>query len=94
MLVLNFVGGVPSDRISKATKDVNVYFYIHSINSCKLYQLIPVNYTSEFRTCLKLLRIYVLVHQLKFKFISPKELSDFLIKREDGAGFSVNGSTS
>ena len=36
-----FFGVFPSDRIPKATKDVNVNFCITSSNSC--------NYTSEFR---------------------------------------------
>jgi hypothetical protein len=30
-----------SVRITKATKDVNVHFYIRSSNSCKLYHRIP-----------------------------------------------------
>jgi hypothetical protein len=30
----------PSDRIAKATKDVNVRFFIHSSSYCKLYQRI------------------------------------------------------
>jgi len=89
-----FFAASPSDRITKATKDDNVYFYIRSINSCKLYQLIPVNYANELRTSLKVLRIHVLVHQLKVNFISPEGPSDFLIKREDGAGFYENGSAS
>jgi len=38
-----------SDRIHKVIKDVNIYFFIHSSNSCKLYQRIPVNYPSEFQ---------------------------------------------
>ena len=46
----------PSDRISKATKDVNVLSlftvlqkFLSCSNSCKLYQQISVNFTSEFR---------------------------------------------
>jgi len=33
-----FWGAFPSDRIPKVTKDVNVRFFTHSSNSCKLYQ--------------------------------------------------------
>ena len=36
-----FFRAFPSDSIPKATKGVNVYFFIQSSNSCK--------YTSEFR---------------------------------------------
>ena len=36
-----FFGALPSDGIPKATMDVNVHFYVHSSNSCKLYQRIP-----------------------------------------------------
>jgi len=42
-----FCGVFPSDRLQKATKDVNVHFFIHSSNSCQLYR----------RNVLKLLRI-------------------------------------
>ena len=31
-----FLGAFPSDHIPKATKDVNVHFFSHSSNSCKL----------------------------------------------------------
>jgi hypothetical protein len=44
-----FFGAFPSDRISKATKDVNEHLFIHSSNYCTPYQPIPVNCTSELR---------------------------------------------
>jgi hypothetical protein len=45
-------------------KDVIVYFFIHSSKSFKLYQLIPVNYSSEFQeifeaTTYIFVRIYI-----------------------------------
>jgi hypothetical protein len=40
---------IPSDRIPKATKDVNVHFFNNSSKSCKLYKRIGVKYTSELR---------------------------------------------
>jgi hypothetical protein len=36
-----FIGVFPYDRVPRVTKDVNVHFFIHSSNSCKLYQRIP-----------------------------------------------------
>ena len=45
-----FCGVFPSDPIPKAIKDVNVHFFIHEVNSCKLYKRIYCNF-------LKLLRI-------------------------------------
>ena len=36
-----FPGTFPSNRIPEATNDVSVHFFMHSINSCKLYQRIP-----------------------------------------------------
>jgi hypothetical protein len=38
---------IPSDRIPKATKDVNVHFFNNSSKSCKLYKPIAVKYTNE-----------------------------------------------
>jgi len=39
-----YFGAFLSDRIPKATKDVNVLSFTHVVISCKLYQLIPVNH--------------------------------------------------
>ena len=39
----------PSDRNPNATKHVNVHFFIHSSNSCKLYPRNPLSYTGELR---------------------------------------------
>ena len=36
-----FLGAFTSDRVPKATMDVNVHFFSHSSNSCKLNQRIP-----------------------------------------------------
>jgi len=39
-----FFGSFPSDRIPKATKYISVNFFIHSNNSCQLYQRFPGNF--------------------------------------------------
>jgi hypothetical protein len=39
-----FFGAFPSDHITKVTKDVNVGFFIHSGNCCKLYWRIPATF--------------------------------------------------
>jgi len=44
-----FYGTFSSDRTPKATKDVNVHFFMHSSNSCKFCQRVPVKYPSELR---------------------------------------------
>ena len=44
-----FFGAFPSDCIPKATKNVSMHFVIHSSNSSKIYQSIPVSYNSELR---------------------------------------------
>jgi len=43
-----FFGTFPSDHIPRATKDVNVHFFTHSTNSCKLYQRIPETFWSYY----------------------------------------------
>ena len=47
-VVSQFFWAFPSDRIPKGTKGINVHFFIHSSNFFKLYERIPVNYTSKF----------------------------------------------
>jgi hypothetical protein len=44
-----FVEAFSSDLILKATKHINVHFFIQSSNSCKLYPRNPVGHTGEFR---------------------------------------------
>jgi hypothetical protein len=44
-----FFGAFPFDRVHKATKDINVHFYIHDSDSSNLYQRVHVIYTNEFR---------------------------------------------
>jgi hypothetical protein len=45
-----FLGAFSSDRISKATKNISVGFFIHSFtpfsNFCKFYQEVPGNFWS------------------------------------------------
>ena len=43
-----FFGSIPSDRIPKATKDVNVDLFIQSSNSSKVYLRIPGTVCSYF----------------------------------------------
>jgi hypothetical protein len=48
LFVLHFGGAFPSDRVPKATKDVNGHYFIHSSNSCKPYQRIPGTFWSYY----------------------------------------------
>jgi hypothetical protein len=43
-----YFGAFPSDRVPKAMKGINVYFFIHNKNSCKLYQQILENFRSYY----------------------------------------------
>jgi hypothetical protein len=52
-----FLGVLSSDRIPKATKDINSHFCIQSSNSCILQQRIPVNYTKKLWDFFKFLRV-------------------------------------
>jgi len=45
-VVSPFIGAFPSDRFSKAKKDFNVYFFIDSSNSWKLYRRIQGTFSS------------------------------------------------
>jgi hypothetical protein len=48
IVILCFFRTFPFDRIHKATKDVNVHFFIHSNDSCKVYQWIPGTFWSYY----------------------------------------------
>jgi hypothetical protein len=52
-----YFGAFPSDRIPKATKVVNVHFFIRSSNFCKLYKFLQI-ITANSGNFLKLLREY------------------------------------
>jgi len=39
-----FLRAFPSDCNPKAMKDVNIHYFIHGSNYCKLYQQIPVTF--------------------------------------------------
>ena len=58
-----FFGAFPSDRMLKATKNVNSHFFIHSNSSCKLHKRIPINYTSEFRELFGATKQFVAKHE-------------------------------
>jgi len=44
-----FFRAFPSNRIPKATKNINAHFFIHSFTLRDELIIIPANYTSEFR---------------------------------------------
>ena len=52
-----FVGTFPYYRVSKATKDVHMHFFIHISNFCKLYQRIPGHFEAN-------TRVFILISHL------------------------------
>jgi len=56
------LGVLPSDRIPKATKDANVYFFTHSSNFSKLYQQIPVTFETTSYICTRSWSPYTFTH--------------------------------
>jgi hypothetical protein len=86
----SFLGEFPSDRITKATKDVNVHNFIHNSNSCKSYaseywELAEATEYQQHLQCFILIRIenlridagYVKPHSHNICVLYRRHISDY-----------------